>query len=88
MSELGAETAALTVITTPKVRLPAEFEAVTVYVPVAVAVVGVPVILPVEVLMESPAGSAGAMLYEVTVPTTVGESVAMAVPTVNVFGDG
>jgi hypothetical protein len=46
------------------------------------AAVGVPEIAPVVLLKLSPAGRAGLIDHEVTVPVTVGVSAAMAVPTV------
>ena len=49
--------------------------------------VGVPVMVPVPVFRASPAGSAGATEYEVTVPPPLlGVFVAMAVPLVYTAG--
>jgi hypothetical protein len=56
-------------------------EAVTVYDAFVVAVVGVPEIIPVELLKLKPAGRAGLTVNEVTVPVTVGVSEAIAWPT-------
>ena len=42
---------------------------------------------PVVVSNVSPAGSAGAIEYEATLPVTVGESGVTAVPTVKVLGE-
>ena len=74
-------------ITTSKVVDPPEFVAVTTYPAVAETAVGVPEITPVVVLNESPAGSAGEIEYDVTLPVTVGDKEAMAEPTVNTFGE-
>ena len=49
--------------------------------------VGVPEITPVAVLNESPAGRFGEIEYDETLPVTVGESGAIATPTVKVFGE-
>ena len=57
-SALGAMS--FTVIDTPKVVDPPVLVAVTVYVASAVTAFGVPVIAPVEVFNERPAGSEGA----------------------------
>ena len=51
--------ASLTVMTTSNDTLPPELVAVTVYEAVAVTVVGVPEMIPVEISKESPSGSAG-----------------------------
>jgi hypothetical protein len=50
------------------VVLPAELEAVTVKLAVAVTAVGVPLMMPVLVLTLSPAGRAGLTLYVLTAP--------------------
>ena len=57
---------------------PEELVAVIVYVVWAAAAVGVPEMTPVELLRLSPAGSAGLIAYEVTVPVTVGADVEIA----------
>ena len=65
----------------PSVVLPHEFVTVTVYVAVAVRVVGVPVMVPVLVFKLNPAGSAGLTEYEVGAPPPpLGEFVAIALP--------
>jgi hypothetical protein len=56
--------------------------AVTVYVEVAATTVGVPVMMPVEVLRLIPAGSAGLTLYEDAVPLITGLSSGIATPLV------
>lgn len=51
--------------------------------------VGVPVICPVDVLKDNPAGRAGPIDQLVAVPPAfVGVHVVMACPTVNVFVEG
>ena len=65
----------------PSVVLPHEFVAVTVYVAVAVKVVGVPVITPVPVFKLNPTGKAGLTEYDVgATPPLLGEFVEIAVP--------
>ncbi len=83
MRPLGATTAALTVMLTPPVVLPAEFVAVTAYVAVAATVLGVPEITPVEVLRLRPGGREGDTEYETTaLPELDGVLGAIALPTV------
>ena len=61
--------------------LPQELVAVTIYVATAVAVVGVPVIMPVPVFKLKPAGKAGLTEYEVGAPPLLlGELAAIALP--------
>ena len=48
---------------------------------------GVPEITPVRPFKTSPAGSAGDTENPLTTPEIVGLNEAMAVPTVNVFGE-
>ena len=69
--------------------LPPALVAVTVYVAVAVTAVGVPVITPVLVLNDKPAGSEG-LTDQLTIapPILIGVHVLMAVPTVYVLVDG
>jgi type IV secretory pathway protease TraF len=50
----------------------------------AITAVGVPEIAPVEVFNVKPAGSAGLIEYDVTVPVTAGVFVVIACPTVTV----
>jgi hypothetical protein len=50
------------------VVLPAELEAVTMKLAVAVTAVGVPLITPVSALRVKPAGRAGLTAYKVTAP--------------------
>ena len=69
------------VMLNPSVVLPHELVAVTVYVAVAVKVVGVPVIKPVVVFKLNPAGKAGLTEYDVgEPPLLLGEFVAIAFP--------
>ena len=49
--------------------------------------VGVPEIIPVVVSSDNPVGKLGEILYEVTLPVTVGVSGVMAEFFVNVFGE-
>jgi hypothetical protein len=76
---------------TGAVVLPAELEAVIVYVVAGVAIVGVPLMMPVAgptraialVLRRSPAGSGGLTLYEVGAPPVlVGTSSGIGSPMV------
>ena len=61
--------------------LPHELAAVTVYVAVAVAAVGVPVITPVLVFKLNPVGNAGLTEYdEGTPPPLLGELAVIALP--------
>jgi hypothetical protein len=63
------------------VALPAELEAITVKLDLAVTAVGVPLMMPVVALRFRPAGRAGLTLYEVTAPPPlVGLFAAMGVP--------
>ena len=67
------------------VSLPPVLLAVTVYAADDVTAVGVPLMAPVEVSSDKPAGSDGETEYETTVPPVeVTVSVVMAVPLVNV----
>ena len=72
------------VILTPLVVDPQELVAVTVYVAVATpaVVVGVPVISPVVVFNDKPAGNAGDTEYDVGAPPPLndGEFVVIATP--------
>lgn len=77
--EIVGWTAGITESEIVVVALPVAFVADTVYVDTAVSDVGVPVITPVEVLMEMPAGKDGETDQEATVPPVlVGLSVGMA----------
>ena len=74
-------------MSTVSVSLPPLFVAVTVYVtPADDSSVGVPVITPLELLNDKPAGSAGLMAQLTTSPPPVTDGVLaeMAVPTVYV----
>ena len=67
------------------VSVPPVLVAVIVYEAEDVTAVGVPLMAPVEVSRERPAGSDGETEYEMTVPPVeVTVSVVMAVPLVNV----
>jgi len=75
----------LTTMVTLAVSVPPVFVAVIVYVAEDVTAVGVPLIAPVEVSSDKPAGSDGDTEYETTVPPLdVTVAVVMAVPLVNV----
>ena len=79
--------ASLTVMVTDAVALPPVLLAYTVYVVEEDRAVGVPEISPFEVENERPAGSAGVIAQEVTVPpNAVGVAVVIAVPFVSVNG--
>lgn len=64
------------------VALPDEFEAVILYVALAVTAVGTPEMTPVMLSKESPAGSTGLTVYAETEPVTVGFNGAISAPTV------
>ena len=71
----------LTTIVIVALSLPPVLVAVIVYVAEEFTPVGVPLMAPVEVSSDNPAGSDGETEYEVTVPPVdVGEMVVMAVP--------
>ena len=71
----------LTTIVTLAVSVPPVLVAVIVYVADDVTAVGVPLIEPVDVSRDKPAGSDGDTEYETTVPPVeVTESVVIAVP--------
>ena len=65
---------------------PPELVAVTVYADVPM-MVGVPEITPVTVLKESPEVNIGEILYDVTLPETVG-AILVELPKVRILGDG
>ena len=78
-------TASFTVMVTLAVSLPPVLLAVMVYEVEEVTAVGVPLIAPVEVSRDNPAGRDGDTEYETTVPPVdVTEVVVMAVPLVKV----
>jgi hypothetical protein len=52
---------------------------------IADVAVGVPEMIPLDVLRLTPAGSAGLTAYELTVPVTVGVSTEIATPTMAVM---
>jgi len=71
----------LTTMVTLAVSVPPVLVAVMVYDAEEVTAVGVPLMSPVEVSSDKPAGRDGDTEYEVTVPPVdVGEMVVMAVP--------
>ena len=71
----------MTTMVSVAVSVPPVLVAVTVYVAEEVTAVGVPLMSPVEVSSDKPAGSDGETEYETTVPPVdVGEMVVMAVP--------
>ena len=75
----------MTTMVTLAVSVPPVFVAVIVYDAEDVTAVGVPLIAPVEVSSDKPAGSDGDTEYETTVPPLdVTVAVVMAVPLVNV----
>ena len=75
----------MTSMVTSAVVLPPVLVAVTVYVAELVMAVGVPLMAPVDVSSDSPAGRDGDTEYEVTVPPLLdGVTVVMAVPLVRV----
>ncbi len=75
----------MTAMTKATESLPPAFAAVIVYVAEALIPVGVPEIAPVEESIERPAGSDGDTDQEVIVPPlTVGVTVVIEVPFVNV----
>ena len=77
----------LTVMVTVAVELPPELLAVTVYCVWDETAVGVPEMAPVELENRRPAGSAGEIDQETTVPPpALGVTVVMAVPLVSVNG--
>ena len=74
---------------TVAVSLPPVLVAVTVYVAEDVTAVGVPLMVPVEVSSDRPAGRDGEMEYEMIVPPfAVGDTAVICVPfvRVNEFG--
>ena len=80
--------ASLTTIVIVVVSLPPLLVAVIVYTVELVIAVGVPLVSPVDVLREIPAGSEGDTDQEVTAPPVeVGETVVIAVPLVSVGMD-
>jgi hypothetical protein len=71
------------------VVVPPAFAAVTVYVAIGLATVGVPLMIPVLVERIKPEGSAGLTLYEITnPPVPVGMIGVIATPVMNVDGLG
>ena len=79
-SSCGGEPAARTSIRTVVWANPASFPAVTVYVRVADATLGVPEIAPVVELRRRPGGSAGSTAQLVTVPSTEARSASRGMP--------
>jgi phage-related protein len=76
----------LTTMVTLAVSVPPVLVAVIVYDAEVVTAVGVPLMAPVEVSSDKPAGSDGDTEYETTVPPVeVTVAVVMAVPFVNVY---
>ena len=76
----------MTTMVTLAVSVPPVLVAVIVYDAEDVTAVGVPLISPVEVSSDKPAGSDGDTEYETTVPPVeVTVAVVMAVPFVNVY---
>jgi hypothetical protein len=65
---------------------PAAFCAVMTWDAAADWAVGVPVIFPVDALIERPAGNAGEIEYVAMLPVTVGEIVGAGTPTVRTIG--
>ena len=77
----------MTVIEIVVVTLPPVLVALTVYVVVALTTVGVPEISPVAGSKTRPAGSAGVIVQDTTVPpVVVGVSASIAVLLVSVYG--
>ena len=77
----------LTVMSTVVVALPPVLVAVTVYVAEEVTAVGVPLITPVEVSSDKPAGREGETDHDTTgPPLDVGVAAVIAVPLVSVNG--
>ncbi len=76
----------MTTMVTLAVSVPPVLVAVIVYDAEVVTAVGVPLMAPVEVSSDKPAGSDGDTEYETTVPPVeVTVAVVMAVPFVNVY---
>ena len=76
----------MTTMVTLAVSVPPVLVAVIVYDAEDVTAVGVPLMSPVEVSSDKPAGSDGETEYETTVPpVVVTVAVVMAVPFVNVY---
>jgi hypothetical protein len=75
---VGAGSSTVTEIRIAAEAEPPALDAVTVYDASGARAVGVPEIMPVELLRFNPAGSAGLTAYEVTSPETEGTSLAIA----------